>query len=206
MNFKISYAITACNEHRELNELLLFLFKYKRKDDEIVIQVDKSNHTQEVSDVIEKHKLTKHEFELNNDFASFKNNLKKICNGDYIFQIDADEIPAQETVENLDKILESNLDIDLFLVPRINIVQGLTESHIEKWNWQTNDQGWVNWPDYQYRIFKNHFNIKWKNKVHEQIVGAKTGSMLPDKIEYALVHIKDIDRQEKQNEKYESIT
>jgi len=205
MNFKISYAITACDEQQELNTLINFLLKHKREEDEIVVQVDKSNHTQEVSDVIETHKLKKNEFELNNDFASFKNNLKKICKGDYIFQIDADELPAEETVENLDKIIESNLDVDLFLVPRINIVQGLTENHIKKWNWQTNDQGWVNWPDYQYRIFKNNFNIKWEGKVHEHIVGAKTGSMLPKTIEYALVHIKDIKRQEKQNQKYETI-
>jgi len=205
MNFKISYAIAACDEQQELNTLINFLLKHKREEDEIVVQVDKSNHTQEVSDVIETHKLKKNEFELNNDFASFKNNLKKICKGDYIFQIDADELPAEETVENLDKIIESNLDVDLFLVPRINIVQGLTENHIKKWNWQTNDQGWVNWPDYQYRIFKNNFNIKWEGKVHEHIVGAKTGSMLPKTIEYALVHIKDIKRQEKQNQKYETI-
>jgi len=205
MNFKISYAITARNEHKALNTLINFLLDHKREEDEIVVQVDKSNHTQEVSDVIETHKLKKNEFELNNDFASFKNNLKKICKGDYIFQIDADELPAEETVENLDKIIESNLDVDLFLVPRINIVQGLTENHIKKWNWQTNDQGWVNWPDYQYRIFKNNFNIKWEGKVHEHIVGAKTGSMLPKTIEYALVHIKDIKRQEKQNQKYETI-
>ena len=199
MNFKISYAVTACNEHKELNELLDFLFEYKRKDDEVVVQVDKSNHTKEVSDVIKKYKLKKHQFELNNDFASFKNNLKKICKGDYIFQINADELPAKETVENLDKIIESNLDIDLFLVPRINIVQGLTEGHIKKWNWQTNDQGWVNWPDYQYRIFKNNFNIKWQNKVHENIVGAQTGTQLPETIEYSLIKVTDVHKLETQN-------
>jgi len=205
MNFKISYAITACDEHKELNTLINFLFNHKREEDEIVIQVDKSNHTQEVSEVIEAHKLKKNEFELNNDFASFKNNLKKICKGDYIFQIDADELPAEETVKNLHSILESNIDIDLFLVPRINIVNGITEDHIKKWGWKQNDNKWINWPDYQYRIFKNNFNIKWQGKVHEHVVGAKTGSMLPETIEYALVHIKDIERQEKQNKSYDLI-
>jgi len=205
MNFKISYAITACNEHTELESLLKMLTSSKREDDEIVVQLDKDNHTKEVSSVLRKFKLKKNTFKLNGNFAAFKNNLKKLCKGDYIFQIDADEIPADETVINLHKILESNLDVDLFLVPRINVVNGLTEAHIKKWEWKVTENKWVNWPDYQYRIFKNNFNIKWENKVHEIITGAKTGVKLPETIEYALTHIKSIDRQERQNKFYEKI-
>jgi hypothetical protein len=205
MNFKISYAVTACNEDKELSELLSFLKKYKRKQDEIVIQVDSDNYTQKVLDVIELFKLKASMFKLNGDFASYKNNLKKICKGDYIFQIDADEMPADETVVNLHKIIESNIDVDLFLVPRINIVKGITEDHMKQWNWGANDQGWINWPDYQYRIFKNKFNIKWQNKVHENITGASTGAKLPATAEYAMTHIKEISRQEKQNDFYSEI-
>lgn len=205
MNFKISYAITACNEHKELNTLINFLLDHKREEDEIVVQVDSGNVTKEVLDVIKKNNLKENKFNLDNDFASFKNNLKKICKGDYIFQIDADEIPSVETVSNLNNILESNLDVDLFLVPRINVVNGLTEEHIKKWNWHVNEKKWINWPDYQYRIFKNNFNIKWKNKVHEIIVGAQTGIRLPSTEEYALTHIKSIKKQEKQNSLYDKI-
>ena len=157
MNFKISFAVTACNEHEELDKLLTFLSEHKRKQDEIVVQVDKENHTKKVTKVIEKFNLTKNEFNLNNDFASFKNNLKSLCGGDYIFQIDADEVPSLETVKNLHKIIESNLDIELFLVPRINTVEDIDYEHVEKWNWNLNSQGWINWPDYQYRIFKKQF-------------------------------------------------
>ena len=206
MNFKISYAITACNEHKELNELLEFLLGHKRDEDEVVVQTDSDSSTKEVSKVISSHNLKENKFPLNKDFSSFKNNLKKLCSGDYIFQIDADELPSEAIVCNLHKILESNLDIDLFLVPRINLVQGITDEHIKKWNWKTNEQGWVNWPDYQYRIFKNTFNIKWRNKVHEQLIGAQTGTQLPQTIQYALTHIKDIKRQESQNEFYEDMT
>jgi glycosyltransferase involved in cell wall biosynthesis len=205
MNFKISYAITACNEHKELGLCIDYIQKRKREQDEIVVQVDKDNHTKEVSEVISSFNLKKHEFNLNNNFSKFKNNLKKICKGDYIFQIDADEIPADETITNLHNIIESNLDIDLFLVPRINIVNGLTDEHIKEWGWFTNEHGWVNWPDYQYRIFKNNFNIKWKNKVHEVIIGARSGSHLPSTAEYAITHTKDIKRQEKQNNLYGTI-
>lgn len=205
MNFTISYAITACNEHLELDKLIKFINQHKRPEDEIVVQVDSSSVTQEVLNVIKENNLNENKFNLNNDFASFKNNLKKICKGDYIFQIDADEIPSVETVSNLNNILESNLDVDLFLVPRINIVDGLTREHISKWNWHVNEKKWINWPDYQYRIFKNNFNIKWKNKVHEIIVGAQTGIRLPATEEYALTHIKSIKKQEKQNHLYDQI-
>ena len=196
MNFKISYAITACNEHVELETLLKLLSSHKREEDEIVVQVDKSNHTKEVSDVLKKFKIKKNQFELNGDFASYKNNLKKICKGDYIFQIDADEVPALETIENLPDILEANVDVDLFLVPRINL---------KKWDWSQNEYEWINWPDYQFRIFKNNFNIKWQNKVHENIVGAQTGVQLPATAEYALTHIKSIEKQESQNKLYEKL-
>ncbi len=205
MNFKISFAITACNEHKELKKLLEHLIEHKRDEDEIVIQLDEQNYTKKIINVIEKFNLNYIKFPLNKDFASFKNNLKDNCKGDYIFQIDADEIPSVETVKNLDKIISENLDIDLFLVPRINIVNDLKYDHIEKWKWTLNHNGWVNFPDYQYRIFKNNFNIKWQNKVHENIVGANTGTQLPATEEYALVHIKEIKKQEQQNKLYESI-
>jgi hypothetical protein len=199
MNFKISYAITARNEHKALNTLINFLLDHKREEDEIVIQADKANHTQEVSDVIKAHKLKKNEFELNNDLVSFKNNLKKICKGDYIFQINEDELPAEETVRNLHSILESNIDIDLFLVPRVNIVNEITQDYIKKRNWEQNEHQWVNWPDYQHRIIKNNFNIKWENKLHETIVGAKTGVQLPSTIEYSLIRVTDVHKLETQN-------
>ena len=44
----------------------------------------------------------------------------------------------------------------------------------QKWQWKVNEQGWVNWPDYQWRIWKNIKRIKWKNKVHEVLEGHKT--------------------------------
>ena len=37
---KISYAITVCNEHKEIKKLLTFLFEHKRKEDQVVVQMD----------------------------------------------------------------------------------------------------------------------------------------------------------------------
>ena len=95
--------------------------------------------------------------------------------------------------------------IDVILVPRVNTVDGLTDEHIQKWGWNVNENGWVNWPDMQYRIYKNSDNIKWVNKVHEVLEGFQTLSHLPMAEELALYHPKDIGRQEKQNAYYDTL-
>ena len=196
----ISYAITACNEHVELARLLELLKNNIREEDEIVIQLDIDNATKEVREVANKY--TAHP--LNGDFATFKNHLNKFCTKGYIFQIDADEYPNPFLVQSLPQILEYN-PIDVILVPRINTVEGLTAQHIGKWGWNVNENGWVNFPDYQWRIWKNNKKIKWINKVHERLDGFETYSALPQMEEYCLYHPKDIKRQEKQNQFYEQL-
>ena len=102
------------------------------------------------------------------------------------------------------EILSGN-DVDVIFIPRVNTVEGLTDSHIQKWGWQVNEKGWVNFPDYQTRIYKNTNDIMWMNKVHERITGYNSVSNFPPQEEYSLYHHKQIDRQEKQNEFYETI-
>jgi glycosyltransferase involved in cell wall biosynthesis len=200
----ISYAITACNEHIELERLLEQLNNNISSKDEIIVQLDSENFTQEIEKVVEKYsKIIRIYFALNNDFSTFKNNVKKHCTKDYIFFIDADEYPSEELLKDLKELLEQNIHTQLFLVPRINTVEGLTQEHIQKWGWIVNQNGWINFPDYQTRIVKNEPEIKWENKVHERLVGFKLYATLPD--EYCLVHPKDIKRQEKQNEFYSKL-
>ena len=107
--------------------------------------------------------------------------------------------------QNLPVILEQNPDNEVYLVPRVNTVEGLTQEHIQKWGWNVNEKGWVNWPDFQWRIWKNKPEIKWKNKVHEVLHGFKTYSPLHDTELLALYHPKDIKRQEKQNAYYDTL-
>lgn len=207
---KISYAIPVCNEWKEIKYLMDYLFKHKREQDEIVVQCDKGNTTPEVYGVLKHYsefnmpyKLV--EFPLNGDFASFKNNLKANCSGDYIFQIDADEYPEEYLMSTIEWLIKNNSGTDVFWVPRINTVQGLTQEHIDKWKWRVDDDGRVNFPDYQCRIFKNVKRIKWKNKVHEILVGHKTESQLPANKEFCIYHPKTIERQEKQNQFYSTL-
>ena len=210
---KISYAIPVCNEHIELEKLLSFLVKHINENDEIVVQCDKGNTTPEVYKVLDlfktpvglKDPLKIIEFPLRRHFSKFKNNLKEYCTGDWIFQIDADELPHESLIINLRELLKLNINTEMLLVPRVNTVEGLTQEHINKWRWNVNEKGWVNWPDYQTRIIQNSPKIKWQNKVHEQIVGISTKGVLPMEEEWCLYHPKTIGRQEAQNNFYNSI-
>jgi len=201
----ISFAITVHNEHKELDKLLQQLVKSIREEDEIVVQMD-ITATEEVKAVVNNYKLTNYFHPLNKDFATFKNNLKSLCTKDWIFFIDADETLNYYFSKNIHEFLELNKGIvDLIGVPRVNKVNGLTQSHIDKWRWFVDDNGWVNWPDYQTRICANKPEIQWINKVHERLTGFKTSAQLPALEEWSLTHIKDIERQENQNKFYETI-
>ena len=208
-NMKISYAITVCDEFVEIQRLVNFLLKHKRHEDDIVILYDINNGNEGIEQFL-RAKSVNCEIawmpgEFDGHFANWKNHLTGLCTGDYIFQIDADEIPDNQLIIALPKIIEGNLDNEVYLVPRVNTVEGLTEEHIQKWGWKVDDKGWVNWPDYQWRIWKNKPEIKWVNKVHEKLDGFLTYAPLPKAEQYALYHPKTIEKQEKQNAFYETI-
>lgn len=207
---KISYAITVCNEFIEIQKLLPLLLENKRAQDEIVILYDSKNGDSEVLEYLLKfNKLpnvqTWRGLDFDGNFSKWKNLLTSYCEGDYIFQIDADEYPNKELLDTLPFLLEMNKDVDVILVPRVNTVKGLTQDHIAKWRWSVNEKEWVNWPDYQWRIYKNDPTIKWVNKVHEKLDGFKQYATLPMEEGFALYHPKDIKRQEKQNAYYDTL-
>ena len=207
----ITYAVTVCNELEEITKLINFLHPRIKSDDEILIQYDEDSTTDAVKQYLliisqlHNTNIRVISYPLNNDFAAFKNNLKDNANGIFIFQIDADEIPSEYLVENLSDFIEYNKDVDLFFVPRINTVEGLTQKHIKKWGWNVNDKGWVNFPDYQTRIYRRTSEIQWVGKVHERIIGYNTLSVLPSEEDYCLYHPKQIERQEKQNAYYDTL-
>jgi hypothetical protein len=206
---KISYAVTVCNELKEIQRLIPFLKENKRHNDEIVILYDHKNGDEEVAKYLQQfNKFPNIQFwrgmNFEGHFADWKNTLTEYCSGDYIFQIDADEMPNLYLMQYLPLILESN-DVDVLRVPRVNTVEGLTEEHVKRWGWIVDSRGRVNWPDPQWRIYKNNGEIKWKNKVHEVLDGYETHSILPLEEEFALYHPKDIKRQEKQNNYYNTL-
>ena len=205
---KISYALTVCNEFKEIQHLLTVLLNAKRNIDEIVILLDITKAQPKMIDYLTnlesegKIKFIKEKFD--NHFSNWKNKLNRACDGDYIFQIDADEYPHLYLLNSLHTILEAN-PVDLFRVPRVNTVKGLTMYHVQKWGWNVNKNNWVNWPDKQWRIYKNDPKIKWEGKVHEKITGHETFAELPEEEAYSLYHPKDIERQEAQNNYYNTL-
>tara|TARA_R110000782_G_scaffold267892_2_gene363722 strand:+ start:538 stop:1170 length:633 start_codon:yes stop_codon:yes gene_type:complete len=208
---KISYAITVCDEFLEIQRLLPLIIAKKQPQDEVVVLVDltKNSPTSELLGYLHKLSSNNHiilsEQNFNGDFSRWKNILNNSCTGDYIFQIDADEYPHETLMDNIHSILEENVDIDVILVPRVNTVEGLTQEHVQKWGWTLNEKGWVNYPDPQWRIYKNSDTIRWENKVHEKLVGYDVISNLPWAEELSLYHPKEIERQERQNEYYDTL-
>jgi glycosyltransferase involved in cell wall biosynthesis len=201
----ISIAITVCNEAPELKMLLDFLQENALSDQyELVVQIDKDNYTDEVIEVIVNRGVKHYFHPLNKDFASYKNELFKYCSGDFILQLDADELVSIDFLRLIPEIIEANPEVDLYYIPRINTVSGITPEHIQKWGWRYENER-VNWPDYQTRLYRNTPEIKWRNAVHEVIEGHKQFTVLPSVDELALIHHKSIEKQEKQNQFYETL-
>jgi glycosyltransferase involved in cell wall biosynthesis len=205
---RLSYGITVCNEAVELERLILFLLLHKDPNDQIVVLQDTTQPDEWVTDVLHRYRdnITHWAARLDGDFATFKNNLLAVATGEYLFQIDADEVPRESLIHSLKKELRKHRKIDCLAVPRINLVKGLTPEWINAWQWQVDDQGRINYPDYQVRIFKLNQGIRWKNKVHEELDGHKSCHFLPAETDdFCLMHPKDIERQKKQNEFYQRL-
>ena len=204
---KISYAITVCNEEEEIELLLETLRRLKRPEDDINILLDKPKAPHTLVDLLHRYSsidvITLKESAFQGDFSQWKNELNRMCKGDYIFNVDADEIPTAELIRNLPHFLDQQ--VEAIAVPRVNTVEGITQEHINKWGWKVNEKGWINWPDYQMRIYKNSPEIKWVGKVHEQLGGYETVSIIPKDLSMYLVHSKKIGRQEKQNNFYNTL-
>jgi glycosyltransferase involved in cell wall biosynthesis len=205
---RISYSILTHNETDTLEKLLKFLVKWKQPDDEIVILDDYSDDekTKQILDFyVSAHDIVFEQRNLLGDFASQKNYLKSMGNGDYSFNLDADEMISLWMIKNVHEIIGANEGIDLIYLPRINTVEGLTQQHAQAWRWQVNEEGWINFPDWQGRIFRNRPNIRWQYKVHEMITGYQTYATLPQDKPFCILHPKTIDKQEQQNKKYSGI-
>jgi glycosyltransferase involved in cell wall biosynthesis len=209
---RISYAITVCNEYIELEQLLAQLNKFIQSDEaEVVILKDTSKDNEQVHKVIGKYidrfpKVIIESRNFDNDFAAHKNYLNSKCTGEYIFQIDADEIPSSILLKELENQIHLLDNPDVIWVPRINIVNGLTNAWVKKWGWHIDSRGFVNFPDWQGRLYRNTKDIIWYNKVHEKLIGFSSIKKLPQDEKYALLHVKEIQRQVQQNELYDKLS
>lgn len=211
---KISYVIGVHNEASHYIEKLLDqIIKLKDKEDEVIV-VDDYSTNQDTVDSLSKYKdqISVVQHALNGDFAEHKNFMNSLAKGDWIFNIDADECPHQNLLLTLKEIIVNNPSIEMYYVPRMNIIPDLKPEYVQKWGWNLTE-GFINYPDYQGRIYKNSPSIKWEGKVHEKLTGSQYHTLLPafDLIDnkpvpdYCLLHVKDMQRQITQNEFYSKI-
>jgi len=202
---KISYAVLTHNEGEYIEKLLSLLTTNKRPQDEIVVVDDFSK------DELTKQILEKYKNQIVLNYRTFdgdhtqKNYLNSLCQGDYILQLDADELVYKELIDILPTLLEDNNEVDLFIIPRINTVEGLTQEWAQKWRWNVNENGWVNFPDWQMRLYRNCDWVKWNGLLHSKIEGYKTYVLLPTEEVYCILHPKQLDRQIEQNNLYDKI-
>ncbi len=201
----ISFCICVHNEYVELDRLLSQLVKFLSPEDEIIVQGDEGKVTDDVIDVVRQYisNVQYFEFPLNKDFATFKNNLISKSTKDYIFLIDADEIPHPHLLDHLKILLFENQDFEMFVLPRVNVVLGLTEQYSNSQRWvtqmipipefdtetknilkmygieQNTEINVVNPFDYQQRIFKNKPHIRYQGKVHERLPQLEYSTRMP---------------------------
>lgn len=205
---KITYAIPVCTEAKELSSLLNFLKNVKNSQDDISVLIDNSKVTPEVMKVISQNEqsITIERRDFCGNFAAHRNYHIEKCTGNWIFMIDADEIPQEHLIRNIRNIIMDHTDSQLIYVPRINICPGYTEKFLEHHTFKVNEVGWINWPDYQGRLFKRSDGIRWGKSLHEQVMGANKPIALPTDPKYALWHVKTPEVQNKAREFYDAIT
>jgi hypothetical protein len=172
------------------------LLKVIDAEDNINVVVDSLHTTEKVTKVLESfgHAITVYK----RPFDSFYENSmfhSKTATGDYVFGIDADEMPQEALIKNLKNILKES-DVDILWIPRINIHPGITDEFINKHTIPINECGWINWPDYQGRIHRISDDICWTNELHTKLTGAKRVVRLNPIPALALWHIKSIEKQE----------
>ena len=208
----ISYCITVYNEAQELSRLLMSIKSAMSDSDEIVIVQTHKNEEEKNSEpyrilkaICEEYGTKYGSFYFENNFADLKNYMNSLASGQYIINLDADETMMPFSLEKLRPSILEN-DIDLYFLPRINIVEGITQEDIQKWSWKINERGWINWPDYQPRIYKNNGSIKWVSKVHEHLEGFQTHAMIEADGKIAIVHKKTIEKQRQQNALYDTLS
>ena len=202
---KITYAVCVCTEHRELDSLLTCLEQLKDEEDDINVLVDSGKVTEKVKKVLGEHKVTTCEKHFNGNFADQRNYHIEQCSGDYIFVLDADEIPQETLIKNIKNIITQS-GADVISVPRMNIIPGYTQAWLNKFKFNVNEFGYINWPDMQRRIFRNTTRIRWSKNVHETIEGGDKCIGLQADIDAGIWHVKSIKKQELQDTFYKALS
>jgi glycosyltransferase involved in cell wall biosynthesis len=198
----LSYLVTCHNETSSLDKLLSKLVQNKKDNHEIVLLDDYSDNPESL-EIIQKYKekTSFHQHKLDRNYGAHKNYGIEQCKGTWIFQLDGDEYPTDLLLENIDVVLESNVDNEVLWLPRLNYFADVTELDVKTWGWNYQD-GMINYPDYQSRIYRNLSHIRYQRRLHEKVEGFKSYTFVPPQKDYAIVHEKTIEKQRQTNLNY----
>ena len=201
----LSYLVTCHNETDSLEKLLSKLIKYKKNNHEIVLLDDYSDN-QTTLEVIQtfKDKVNFQKHKLDKNYGNHKNYGIELCKGEWIFQLDADEVPTDGLLENIELIIESNSKNEVLWLPRLNYFIGVTDLDVNTWGWKLYD-GMLNFPDYQSRIYRNLPHIRYERRLHEKVEGFKSYVFIPPQKDYAIIHEKTIEKQRETNVNYNKL-
>jgi hypothetical protein len=192
---KLTYTIQVCNESRELFSLLNLLTGIIDDEDEINVIVDSTHTTDKVGLVLDNFRDSVTTF--NRPFDSFKKNLdfhKEKATGDYIFNIDADEMPQESLIKIIKKVIEET-GAEIIAVPRINIHPDITSEEAKEFGFNINEVGFINWPDFQTRVYKRCDHVYWTDELHTKLTGSDKAVAVKPLPSVALWHIKSMDKQ-----------
>ena len=126
------------------------------------------------------------------NFEIQKNSSLEQANQEWRVWIDADETYEPLFWNQLSWYIRDGelRGVDCINVPRINTVDGLTKEFADKQAWNLSYFDWVNYPDYQQRIFKSH--CKFAGRTHERIINVKKDAAL---VGAHCLHPKTLERQ-----------
>jgi hypothetical protein len=210
----ISYCTIVYQEHDEVIRLLNQLKTVITENDEIVVVQSYREKEEQESEwylslkqsVLEFTNIIYGDFHFHKNFSEMKNHMNSLATKDYIFNLDADEYMLDQAYSIINSILLENPTVDLYYLPRINTVEDITQEDIDSWGWNLNEFGWINWPDYQARIYKNNKSIQWTGVVHEHLSGQKNYATISSDPKLAIIHNKHILKQRVQNLFYNHIS
>jgi hypothetical protein len=172
------------------------LLKVKDAEDNVIVVVDSLHTTDKVARVIDHFKdlITVYERPFDTFIKNAQFHIEK-ATGDYVFSIDADEMPQEALIRNFKKVL-TDTGADVVWIPRINIHPGGTQEFFQEYKFHVNENSWINWPDYQGRLFKKNNKITWGyDEIHPKLVGSEKSVQLQANPQIALWHIKSIEKQ-----------
>lgn len=138
---KLSIAICTHNEGYYLESIYKLLDYIEKEQDpsqyEVIIVDDCSTDvtTGNILDKLQQRRAKIWLHNLNNDFASHKNFMNSVCNGDWILNLDADEEIPLNILQAIPFIIEENPEVEAYWLSRVNTVAGLTLKHIQQWRW-----------------------------------------------------------------------